>query len=118
MSGSTDSGGVVGSGMRKKSIKAAGKILGTVPFMAPEVARSSQYTAAADIWSLGCVVVQMWSGRGPWDELQEPQVFFKLGRGEAPPIPDDLTEPGWTAAELGRMQFAQVPREYEYPYAC
>ncbi|KAJ2879679.1 mitogen-activated protein kinase kinase kinase [Coemansia aciculifera] len=133
MSGSTDSGVIGGSGMRKKSIKAAGKILGTVPFMAPEVARSSQYTAAADIWSLGCVVVQMWSGRGPWDELQEPQVFFKLGRGEAPPIPDDLTEPGlefckncfaadplarWTAAELGCMQFAQVPREYEYPYAC
>ncbi|KAJ1823291.1 mitogen-activated protein kinase kinase kinase [Coemansia sp. RSA 2675] len=123
--------GVTG-GARKRSIKAAGKILGTVPFMAPEVARSSQYTAAADIWSLGCVVVQMWSGRGPWDELQEPQVFFKLGRGEAPPIPDDLTEPGlefckncfaadplarWTAAELGCMQFAQVPREYEYPYA-
>ncbi|KAJ2872639.1 mitogen-activated protein kinase kinase kinase [Coemansia aciculifera] len=133
MSGSTDSGVIGGSGMRKRSIKAAGKILGTVPFMAPEVARSSQYTAAADIWSLGCVVVQMWSGRGPWDELQEPQVFFKLGRGEAPPIPDDLTEPGlefckncfaadplarWTAAELGCMQFAQVPREYEYPYAC
>ncbi|KAJ2489598.1 mitogen-activated protein kinase kinase kinase [Coemansia sp. RSA 2050] len=126
---SGDSG--VAGGARKRSIKAAGKILGTVPFMAPEVARSSQYTAAADIWSLGCVVVQMWSGRGPWDELQEPQVFFKLGRGEAPPIPDDLTEPGlefckncfaadplarWTAAELGCMQFAQVPREYEYPY--
>ncbi|KAJ2746800.1 mitogen-activated protein kinase kinase kinase [Coemansia sp. BCRC 34301] len=120
-----------GVGGRKRSIK--GKILGTVPFMAPEVARSSQYTAAADIWSLGCVVVQMWSGRGPWDELQEPQVFFKLGRGEAPPIPDDLTEPGldfckncfaadprarWTAAELGCMQFAQVPCDYEYPYAC
>ncbi|KAJ2000680.1 ATP binding, partial [Coemansia thaxteri] len=111
-----------------------GKILGTVPFMAPEVARSSQYTAAADIWSLGCVVVQMWSGRGPWDELQEPQVFFKLGRGEAPPIPDDLTEAGldfckncfaadpqarWPAADLGHMPFAQVPRDYEYPYyAC
>ncbi|KAJ2909148.1 ATP binding, partial [Coemansia aciculifera] len=51
-----DSGG---GGMRKRSsIKGSGKILGTVPFMAPEVARSSLYTAAADIWSLGCVVVQ------------------------------------------------------------
>ncbi|KAJ2670059.1 hypothetical protein GGI25_005958 [Coemansia spiralis] len=107
------------------------RVLGTVPFMAPEVARASQYTEAADIWSLGCVVVQMWAGRGPWDELQEPQVFFKLGKGLAPPIPDDLTEAGiefckncfgadplarWTAAELSRMEFAQVPVDYEYPY--
>ncbi|KAJ1797527.1 mitogen-activated protein kinase kinase kinase, partial [Coemansia sp. RSA 2399] len=50
-----------------------GRILGTVPFMAPEVVRASEYTAGGDIWSLGCVVVQMWSGRGPWDDLQEPQ---------------------------------------------
>ncbi|KAJ1942907.1 mitogen-activated protein kinase kinase kinase, partial [Kickxella alabastrina] len=110
---------------------ARGRIIGTVPFMAPEVARASRYTAAADIWSLGCVVVQMWSGRQPWDELQEPQVFFKLGRGEAPPIPDDLTEAGlefckncfaadplqrWPADELAQLSFAQVARDYEYPY--
>ncbi|KAJ1898261.1 mitogen-activated protein kinase kinase kinase [Kickxella alabastrina] len=110
---------------------ARGRIIGTVPFMAPEVARASRYTAAADIWSLGCVVVQMWSGRQPWDELQEPQVFFKLGRGEAPPIPDDLTEAGlefckncfaadplqrWAADELAQLSFAQIAKDYEYPY--
>ncbi|KAJ2198100.1 mitogen-activated protein kinase kinase kinase [Coemansia sp. RSA 530] len=107
------------------------RILGTVPFMAPEVARDSVYSEAADIWALGCVVVQMWSGRPPWDDLQEPQVFFKLGRGEAPPIPDDLTEAGleyckvcfahdpnerWQASQLAQLRFAQVHGDYEYPY--
>ncbi|KAJ1856690.1 mitogen-activated protein kinase kinase kinase [Coemansia sp. RSA 638] len=107
------------------------RILGTVPFMAPEVARASVYSEAADIWALGCVVLQMWSGRQPWDDLQEPQVFFKLGRGEAPPIPDDLTEAGleyckrcfasdplkrWPASQLVQLRFAQVPKDYEYPY--
>ncbi|KAJ2778644.1 mitogen-activated protein kinase kinase kinase [Coemansia interrupta] len=107
------------------------RIIGTVPFMAPEVVRRSQYTAAADIWSLGCVVVQMWAGRPPWDDLQEPQVFFRLGRGDAPPIPDDLTEQGiefcgdcfkpeprerWPAARLATLPFASVPRDYRYPY--
>ncbi|KAJ2369861.1 mitogen-activated protein kinase kinase kinase [Coemansia sp. RSA 2610] len=107
------------------------RVLGTVPFMAPEVARASAYSAAADIWALGCLVVQMWSGQQPWDALQEPQVFFKLGRGEAPPVPDDLTEAGlefckrclagdpqarWTAPQLAELKFAQVPQGYEYPY--
>ncbi|KAJ2451787.1 mitogen-activated protein kinase kinase kinase [Coemansia sp. RSA 2336] len=109
------------------------RILGTVPFMAPEVARASEYSEAADIWALGCVVVQMWSGRQPWDELQEPQVFFKLGRGEAPPIPDDLTVAGlefckhcfasspqarWPAVRLATLDFAKVPSDYEYPYSA
>ncbi|KAJ2540322.1 Mitogen-activated protein kinase kinase kinase 4, partial [Coemansia sp. RSA 1933] len=107
------------------------RILGTVPFMAPEVVRASAYSAGGDIWALGCVVLQMWSGRGPWDDLQEPQVFFKLGKGLAPPIPDDLTEAGidfckncfgadpamrWSAADLAAMAFAQVPLDYAYPY--
>ncbi|KAJ2691562.1 mitogen-activated protein kinase kinase kinase, partial [Coemansia spiralis] len=107
------------------------RILGTVPFMAPEVAQRSEYTAAADIWSLGCVAVQMWSGQMPWGELLEPQVFFKLGGNKAPPIPDDLPEAGiefctncfaaapadrWSAARLACMPFAQVAPDYEYPY--
>ncbi|KAJ1719504.1 mitogen-activated protein kinase kinase kinase [Coemansia erecta] len=123
-------GGVSGSGCGLDE-RPRPRIIGTVPFMAPEVARRAQYTAAADIWSLGCVVVQMWAGRPPWDDLQEPQVFFRLGRGDAPPIPDDLTEPGiefcrdcfkpeprerWSAARLATLPFASVPRDYRYPY--
>ncbi|KAI8320799.1 kinase-like protein [Martensiomyces pterosporus] len=121
-----------GKGKEKAAAAADPKLLGTVPFMSPEVARSTLYTAAADIWALGCVVVQMWSGQQPWAELQVPQVMFKLGQGEAPPIPDDLTETGLDfckrcfvanpegrppAKELSLLEFAQVPADYEYPYA-
>ncbi|KAJ2850587.1 mitogen-activated protein kinase kinase kinase [Coemansia brasiliensis] len=123
-----DRSSVAEAGRRRRHQR---KILGTVPFMAPEIARASEYSEAADIWALGCVVVQMWSGRQPWDELQEPQVFFKLGRGEAPPIPDDLTAAGlefckhcfvsdpqarWPAVRLASLDFAKVPSDYEYPY--
>ncbi|PIA14115.1 Pkinase-domain-containing protein [Coemansia reversa NRRL 1564] len=115
----------------KPAKPAPSRMLGTVPFMAPEVVRSSEYSAAADIWAFGCVVVQMWSGRQPWDDLQEPQVFFKLGRGEAPSIPDDLTDAGldfckkcfatdprrrWSANHLAGLPFAHVSPTYEYPY--
>ncbi|KAJ1946163.1 mitogen-activated protein kinase kinase kinase [Linderina macrospora] len=120
-----DDGGEKNS--RKKNLRA----VGTVPFMAPEVARKHVYSSSADIWALGCVTLQMWSGQQPWAGYQEPQIFFKLANGLAPPFPDDLTEAGLEfckrcfvsnpegrapAAELGGMEFAQVPSDYVYPY--
>ncbi|KAJ1932292.1 hypothetical protein EC988_009505 [Linderina pennispora] len=107
------------------------RAVGTVPFMAPEVARKHVYSAGADIWALGCVTLQMWSGQQAWAGYQEPQIFFKLANGLAPPFPDDLTEAGLefckrcfvstpdkraAAAELAEMEFAQVPNDYVYPY--
>ena len=42
--------------------------VGTVPYLAPECFRGT-YSAASDIWALGASVLQMVSGRIPWEEL-------------------------------------------------
>lgn len=41
---------------------------GTVFWMAPEVVNSKAkgYNSKIDIWSVGCVVFEMWTGQRPW----------------------------------------------------
>lgn len=39
--------------------------------MAPEVVKQTSYTRKADIWSVGCLVVEMISGTHPWANLNQ-----------------------------------------------
>lgn len=67
---------------------------GSVFWMAPEVIRSNGqgYSAKVDIWSLGCVVLEMFAGRRPWSKDEAVGAIFKLGSlNQPPPIPDDVS---------------------------
>lgn len=66
---------------------------GSVFWMAPEVIRpeGQGYSAKIDIWSLGCVVLEMFAGRRPWSTEEAIGAIYKLGNERrAPPIPDDV----------------------------
>lgn len=41
-------------------------IKGTVPWMAPEVLKSDKPKFSADIWSYGCLIIEMFVGGNPW----------------------------------------------------
>ncbi|ODQ77910.1 hypothetical protein BABINDRAFT_25189, partial [Babjeviella inositovora NRRL Y-12698] len=70
---------------------------GSIFWMAPEVVLSasskehkSGYSAKVDVWSLGCVVLEMFAGRRPWSDADAVRALFKLGIAKsAPPIPED-----------------------------
>ena len=45
--------------------------------MAPEVVKQSIYTKKADIWSVGCLIVEMLTGDHPWAQLSQMQAIYQ-----------------------------------------
>ncbi|CAJ0631016.1 144_t:CDS:10 [Entrophospora sp. SA101] len=65
---------------------------GSVFWMAPEVVKQTAYTSKVDIWSLGCLIVEMFTGDHPFPEFNQMQAMFKIGSEScAPEIPPDLS---------------------------
>lgn len=65
---------------------------GSVFWMAPEVVKQTSYTLKADIWSLGCLIVEMFTGTHPFPDCSQLQAIFKIGTGgSAPNIPQKCT---------------------------
>ncbi|KAF9500833.1 Pkinase-domain-containing protein [Pleurotus eryngii] len=64
---------------------------GSVFWMAPEVVKQTGHTHKADIWSVGCLVVEMLTGEHPWAQLSQMQAIFKIGSMAKPTIPSDIS---------------------------
>lgn len=62
---------------------------GSVFWMAPEVVKQTTYGFKADIWSVGCLVVEMMTGSHPYPDCSQLQAIFKIGAGRIfPAIPE------------------------------
>ncbi len=69
-----------------------GRVCRAVFWMAPEVVKQTSYTIKADIWSLGCLVVEMMiSGTHPWAELNQMQALFQIGMGRKTELADEFS---------------------------
>ncbi len=67
---------------------------GSVFWMAPEVIRGTGYGRRADIWSLGCTVIEMLTGTHPWPHLDNQwTAMFTIAKcEEGPPRPKGIGE--------------------------
>ncbi|MCL7050684.1 hypothetical protein MKW94_014380, partial [Papaver nudicaule] len=76
------------------SINDSARISGTPVYMAPEVARGEEQGCPADIWALGCTIIEMATGRAPWSDGDDAvSVLYRIAfSGEVPEFPSFLSE--------------------------
>nr|XP_018684068.1 PREDICTED: mitogen-activated protein kinase kinase kinase YODA-like isoform X2 [Musa acuminata subsp. malaccensis] len=76
----------------------ANSLKGSPFWMAPEMLHATMnketgYDLSVDIWSLGCTIIEMFTGKHPWSGLEGPQAMFKV-LNKDPPIPETLSIEG------------------------
>ncbi|CAO2039213.1 unnamed protein product [Urochloa humidicola] len=69
---------------------------GSPYWMAPEVIMNKNgYSLEVDIWSLGCTVIEMGTGRHPWHPHEDVPAMFKIVNTKAiPEIPESFSKEG------------------------
>ncbi|KAI4381667.1 hypothetical protein MLD38_007722 [Melastoma candidum] len=86
---------------------------GSPYWMAPELIHSvmkkdnSDNAFAVDIWSLGCTIIEMLTGKPPWSDFEGAAAMFRV-LSDTPPIPDTLSAEG---KDFLRCCFRRNPAE-------
>jgi len=75
-----------------KAMDEENEALGTPYWMAPEVIELRSVTAAADIWSVGCTIIELLTSAPPYFDLDPMPALFRIVRDDHPPLPPGISE--------------------------
>lgn len=68
-----------------------GEVNGTPNWLAPEVISLRGISKASDIWSLGCTVLEMITGRPPYSGQNAMSTMYSIVEDQSPPLPDNIS---------------------------
>ncbi|CAM9439630.1 unnamed protein product, partial [Hapterophycus canaliculatus] len=83
-----------GTSKPMNQISVVSGLKGTPNWMAPEVIRNQVVQGAwpqADVWSVGCTVVEMLTGEVPWPAICPMSALWKIADGGKPPLNRDVS---------------------------
>jgi eukaryotic-like serine/threonine-protein kinase len=83
----------------------AGKTVGTMAYMAPEqISGKTPVTRRTDLYSLGCVLFEMLTGRTPFEAGNQAELLFKHLEEEPPSVRDfNVDVPIWLSRLIDEM---------------
>ncbi|SJX65997.1 related to ser/thr protein kinase [Sporisorium reilianum f. sp. reilianum] len=84
-----------GVSLNLKAVKKMGNkndAIGTPNWMAPEVIELKGVTTAADIWSLGCTIIELLTGKPPYYDMLAMSAMFRIVEDDCPPIPEKCSD--------------------------
>ncbi|XP_057298796.1 mitogen-activated protein kinase kinase kinase 1-like isoform X2 [Hydractinia symbiolongicarpus] len=90
-----------------------GQLLGTIPFMSPEVLRGEHYGRKCDIWSVGCCIIEMASATLPWGAQQMDNhlaLMFKIASASSAPLIPARLGPGLRDVTLRCLELKETER--------
>ncbi|CAH8362660.1 unnamed protein product [Eruca vesicaria subsp. sativa] len=80
--------------------------LGTPIYMSPESVQYGVALKSLDLWSLSCIVLEMYTGKSPWSLQDSEEILSNLLDEKAPEIPESLP---WEARQFLQTCFARNP---------
>ncbi|XP_055414066.1 serine/threonine-protein kinase ULK4 isoform X5 [Bubalus kerabau] len=87
-----EGGGDSGENVVKKSMKS--RVKGSLTYTAPEIVRGTDFSITSDLWSLGCLLYEMFSGEPPFFSECVSELIEKICYEDPlPPIPKDSSCP-------------------------
>lgn len=75
------------------------RVAGTSNYMSPEAWNEDKHhvTKSTDVWSLACCILEMLTGKPPWDGMTEQRIMMQIMKRQQPEIPQHVQ------AQLGAL---------------
>ncbi|EPY83644.1 serine/threonine-protein kinase ULK4-like protein [Camelus ferus] len=108
-----EGGGDSGENVLKKNMKS--RVKGSLTYTAPEIVKGTDFSVTSDLWSLGCLLYEMFSGKPPFFSESLSELIEKIFYDDPlPPIPKECYRK-WSSKFDCVGFFLTNGRNVEYP---